>query len=189
VNQDHSDEPLALQVKRFIASRSIALVLKGVPGSYVHGILGTANNHELAAKTGVKRDINRSFIDGKDLQRAFEDPDSKLSLMRRHSSNIYLIRSRERAFHPRGEQKVLMVAPEVFAVLRTSPEGDRHILALTNVTAKHLAVSISLEELVPGFANCVDLLAERVWAAEGPSLPISLGSYDNLWLKPVVERA
>jgi glycosidase len=188
LNQDHSDEPLALQVKRFIASRSIALVLKGVPGSYVHGILGTANNHELAAKTGVKRDINRSFIEGKDLQTAFEDPGSKLSLMRRLSSNIYLIRSRERAFHPRGEQKVLMVAPEVFAVLRTSPEGDRHILALTNVTGKHVALNIPLQELGHEFAKWFDLLAERSWAAQEQSLHLSLGPFDLLWLKPAVEN-
>jgi len=184
VNQDQNDEPLELQVKRFIASRSIALVLKGVPGSYVHGILGTANNHELAEKTGVKRDINRSFIDGEDLERAFADPDSKLSLMRRMGSNINLVRSGQRAFHPRGEQKVLMLAPEVFSVLRTSPEGDRHILALTNVTGQFVEVNILLGELGLEFTNCFDLLAEKTWTAERSSLHIVLGPYDVLWLRP-----
>jgi glycosidase len=188
VNRDQNDEPLELQVKRFIASRSIALVLKGVPGSYVHGILGTLNNHELAEKTGVKRDINRSFIDGKDLQEAFGDPDSKLSLMRRLGSTFNLVRSGRRAFHPRGKQKVLMFAPEVFSVLRTSPEGDQAILALTNVTGKNVTLDIPLQELGHEFAKCVDLLVEKTWAAEGSSLHIVLAPYDVLWLRPGAEN-
>ncbi len=187
VNQDHSDEPLDLQVKRFIASRSIALVLKGVPGSYVHGILGTANNRELAEKTGIKRDINRSFIDGKDLEKAFQEPASKLSLMRQLGTNINLVRSGQRAFHPRGEQKVLMLAPEVFTVLRTSPEADQSILALTNVTGKQVMLNILLKELGHEFANCIDLLTQNKWTPDGPALSLSLGPYDILWLKPAVE--
>ena len=186
VNQDHSDEPLDLQVKRFIASRSIALVLKGVPGSYVHGILGTANNRELAEKTGIKRDINRSFIDGSDLEKAFEDPDSRLSLMRRLGSIINLVRSGQRAFHPRGEQKVLMLAPEVFAVLRTSPEGDQPILALTNVTNGHAEMKIPLHEMGLDFESWIDLLTGKTWATEGTTLQLSLDPYEVLWLKPGV---
>ncbi|MCK5529596.1 MAG: sugar phosphorylase, partial [Kiritimatiellae bacterium] len=44
LNRDDVDEGMPLQVKRFIASRTIALVLQGVPGIYFHSIVGTEND-------------------------------------------------------------------------------------------------------------------------------------------------
>jgi len=42
LNQVESDEDPVLQVKRFVASRLIALVLKGVPGIYLHSLASTS---------------------------------------------------------------------------------------------------------------------------------------------------
>jgi hypothetical protein len=187
INRDGRDEPLALQARRFIASRSIALALKGVPGLYIHGILGTANDRELAEKTGVRRDINRSYIDGNELERSFRDPDSRLSLMRRVTGDIYLIRSRQRAFHPRGEQKILLLTPEVFSVLRASPEGDQRVLTITNVTGSRVAVDVPLEEIGFEFTHCTDLLTGSSYSAAGPTLALSLDPFDVQWLKPAAK--
>jgi hypothetical protein len=57
------------------------------------------------------------------------------------------------------------------------------------VTRKHLAVNIPARELGLEFANGIDLLAEEAWIAEGPSLRLSLGPYDVLWLKTGVEKS
>jgi sucrose phosphorylase len=130
LNSEESGEKTSYQVRRFIASRSIALVLKGVPALYLHGMAGTGNNPEAVKKTGVKRDINRTVIHEEELERALEDPDSKLSHIRRHLRQLGLLRVGNRAFHPNGEQKVLMVSPGAFSVFRTSLEGDQHILTL-----------------------------------------------------------
>ena len=46
LNLDSEDEALDLQIKRMAASRSIALALKGIPGIYLHGLVGTRNNIE-----------------------------------------------------------------------------------------------------------------------------------------------
>ena len=51
---DSEDEELDLQIKRVVDSRSIALVLRGVPGIYLHGLIGTHNNIETVLKTKVK---------------------------------------------------------------------------------------------------------------------------------------
>ena len=80
-----------------------------------------------------------------------------------------------------------MLAPEVFAVLRTSPEGDESILALTNVTGKHVSLNIPLQELGHEFSKWSDLLTQNRGTAEGLKLSLSLGPYDILWLKPAVE--
>jgi sucrose phosphorylase len=185
INDDNVKEDLILQVRRYLASRSISLILKGVPGIYVHGAIGTANNHERVKQTGIKRDVNRGFIEASAVQKDLKNPNSKISLLRKYSSRINLIRTQNRAFHPRGSQNVFELSPYTFAVLRTSPEGDEHILALTNVTGKEIRLDIPLQDLGVDERRWQDLIGERHWEVEGcGSLKISLRPYDVAWLKP-----
>jgi sucrose phosphorylase len=187
LNQDDSDEDMAFQVKRYLASRSIALVLQGVPGVYAHGAIATCNDHELVRKTGHNRDVNRGVIDSKIVVEGFEDPDSKLSHLSRQGSKINLTRTRQRAFHPHGDQRVLMISADIFIVLRTSPEGDQHILTMTNVTSRASEIQISLSELNIKETRWYDLLGEKEWAAESNKISLTLQPYDIIWLIPFTE--
>ena len=188
INDKNTREDLTLQVRRYLASRSISLVLKGVPGIYVHGAIGTANDHERVRKTGVKRDVNRGVIDARTVEEDLRNPNSKISLLRNYGSRINLIRTQNRAFHPRGKQKVFELSPHAFVVLRTSPEGDDHVLALTNVTGKELQLDISLQELGVDERLWLDLIGEKHWEAEsGSRLQVVLRPYDVAWLKPSKE--
>jgi len=174
-------------VRRYLASRSISLVLKGVPGIYVHGAIGTTNDHERVRKTGVKRDVNRGVIDARTVEEDLRNPNSKISLLRSYASRINLIRTQNRAFHPRGKQKVFELSPNAFVVLRTSPERDNHVLALTNVTGKELQLEISLKALGVDKRLWVDLIGEKYWEVVGSRLQIVLRPYDVAWLKPSKE--
>ncbi len=49
----------AIGKNKFVASQSIMLSLKGVPGIYIHSLIGTSNYYEGVKKTGVNRSINR----------------------------------------------------------------------------------------------------------------------------------
>ena len=184
INDDNAREDLTLQVRRYLASRSISLVLKGVPGIYIHGAIGTANDHERVRKTGVKRDVNRGVIDARTVEEDLRNPNSKIYLLRNYGSRINLIRTQNRAFHPRGKQKVFELSPHAFVVLRTSPEGDDHVLALTNVTGKELQLDISLQELGVDARLWVDLIGEKHWEVVGSRLQVLLRPYDVAWLKP-----
>ena len=184
INGDNSNEDIALQVKRYIASRSLALVLQGVPGVYVHGALGTPNNHQLVKATGLKRDVNRGVIDGAAIADDLKNASSRLSLLRQHSPKLNLPRTRQRAFHPRGDQRVLMISPDVFVVFRTSPEGDDHVLTVTNVTSRTARIEIPLAETAVKEKRWYDLISEKEWVAEGEHLPVTLQPYDVVWLKP-----
>ena len=46
-------------VARFLASQAILLALAGVPGIYVHSLLGSRNCHTCLAETGRARSLNR----------------------------------------------------------------------------------------------------------------------------------
>ena len=184
INKDGSEEEIAFQVKRYVASRSIALVLKGVPGIYTHGAVALPNDHELVEKTGVKRDVNRGMIDPELLREHLHHPGSKRALLRLEQRELSRIRTRDRAFHPRGEQRVLTPSPAVFSVLRTSPEGDRHLLAMTNVTDEVVRVDIPLESLGIRDSLWRDRITGEHWGTDGDRLPIELGPYDIMWLTP-----
>jgi len=187
INRDDGSEDMAIQVKRFMASRSIALVLQGVPAVYAHGAIGTPNDHELVKKTKQNRDINRGVVDSKLGEEALKDPDSKISLLRRELPKINLARTGHRAFHPLGYQRVLMISPDVFTVLRTSPEKDHHILTLTNVTGRTCHMEIPLSELNIDETIWYDLIGEKELTAKDKRLALTLQPYDVMWLKPQSE--
>jgi sucrose phosphorylase len=187
MNGDHSDEDITFQVKRYVALRSLALVIKGVPGVYTHGAMAILNDHEKFQKTGVKRDVNRGTIDPERLAKDLEDHQSKRSLLRRINGKIGMHRVRHRAFHPQGGQKVLMVSPDVFTVFRTSPEGDQHILTLTNVTDRASSIEVPLSDLGVQETDWHDLLSDGAWEAQGGTLSIALEPYDIVWMMPTTE--
>jgi sucrose phosphorylase len=188
VNGDHCEEKMDFQVKRYIASRSIALVLQGVPGLYAHGAIGSSNDHELVRKTGVKRDVNRAVIKAGQLIASLQCTGSKTALLVRHALDLNLMRTRERAFHPQGDQRVAFISPQLFTVLRTSPEGDQHVLAMTNVAGAAFNVAVPLSSLGIDEPHWHDLLSGRTFTAETGSLTIDFQPYDVLWLKPVRGR-
>ena len=98
------------------------------------------------------------------------------------------VRTHDRAFHPRGEQRVLMASPAVFALLRTSPEGDRHVLTLTNVSAAVVHLEIRLADIGLADTTWYDLLRGEHWTGSADHLSCDLGPYDVLWLTPTRER-
>jgi sucrose phosphorylase len=182
LNSDASGEDMRFQARRFFASRSIALVLRGVPGVYVHGALGTSNDRSVVEASGHKRDINRKIVDCEKLAENLKDPDSKESFLGRYGPKFGLSRVRFRAFHPRGGQQVLMISSDVFSVLRTSPEGDQHILAFTNVTRNKVSIEVGLAELDIRENHWFDLLSEKDYRADNGTLSLSFEPYDVIWL-------
>ena len=187
LNREESGEDIDLQVKRLLAARNISLVLQGVPGAYLLGLIGKRNDVEAALAAGSNRAINRTVLDYELLVRSYEDPGNKLYRIR-HLGGMVLVRGQHRAFHPKGPQKVLMLSPKIFALLRESPEGDEHVLTLTNVANRVCELEIHLDEVGIRDKNWYDLLRGGQWPAEGGKLAIRLGPYDFLWLKPSSER-
>jgi glucosylglycerate phosphorylase len=184
VNRDDDREDIERQVKRYVASRSIALVIQGVPGIYVHGFMGTVNDHDGVKETGIKRDVNRGFIISEEVERELADPHSKISLIRLYSGKLCRTRTMHRAFHPRGRQKVLETSPQAFLVVRQSPERDEHILAITNVTGREIQLEIPLSEVGVEEEAWQDLLSDVTWNAREGVMEATLEPYGVLWLKP-----
>lgn len=184
LNPDTDTGSLAFQIDRYLASRSIALVIRGVPGIYIHGLLGSVNDYKAFKASGHKRDINRAVINTADVEKELLDPGSKLSLLFSRGLGLLRARREERAFHPRGSQKVLMLSPGVFAVLRISPDGSERIIALTGVSPHPLEIEINLKDTGSEQSRWKDILGGSEWKSDGDILRIAIKPYGIVWLKP-----
>jgi sucrose phosphorylase len=187
INMDNSDEEISFQVKRFVASRSISLVLRGVPGIYFHGLIGTSNDIDTVLETKTKRDINRRVVDESELIADAQNPNSKLSHLRNQAVRILEMRVKYCAFHPNGGQQVFMVSPYVFTVLRISPDRGQHILTMTNVTNRVVQIDLPLNKVDLEWKNWYDLVGKRGWRAKDKRLFVTLQPYDVAWLIPFAE--
>ena len=175
-------EDIAFQVKRFVASRIIAMIIQGVPGIYLHSLIGTRNDIE-AVSTSDKRAINRKLIDETLINQALQDPLSKISRINRELGRLISIRTKHRAFHPNGDQRVLLLDPRVFSLVRTSPEGDETLLCLVNVTPQACRLSVGLDALQCDHTRWHDLVSDMEYSAAQGGLELSVLPYDVMWLK------
>ena len=136
-----------IQINKFIASRAIALVLQGVPGIYLHGFFGTKNDLNLMINADAKRNINRTIVNYTTLVDALDNPDTLIAKIIDSMKDIISIRTMQKAFHPNGAQSIFKIKPEIFTLLRTSPQKDQQILSLINVTADQCHLSIPMETI------------------------------------------
>jgi glycosidase len=184
LNYQNDGEPRALQVQRFVASRSIALALRGVPAVYLHSLAGSRNDIRLALQTKIKRDVNRATLDLDVLRQNLADPTSKVSRLSERLRPLLRMRVLTPAFDPSGGQRVLNLGPTIFGLLRTSPRGDEHVVCLTSVTATPQCVLINQADLGVSSHYWFDLIAGRGWLAANGELRVELGPYDVLWITP-----
>jgi len=184
VNGSGGGEDLQLQVARFLASRAVALSLKGVPGIYLHGALASDNDLETFRRTQHKRDLNRATIDLEELDRQARRPGSRLGALGPRLRHMQLTRVTQAAFHPQGAQKVLSGPAEVLALLRTSPEGNEHLLALINLAGRPVAVDMELPDEVAEVERWRDLVPGIDLGSTDGRLVLELAPYRVAWLRP-----
>jgi sucrose phosphorylase len=182
LNYEDRDEDIAIQVKRFVASRVIALVLQGVPGIYLHSLIGTHNDIQSVLASESKRAINRTVIDAEAITEALKDPFSKIARISRELGRLIAIRVKKQAFHPNSSQRILMISPDVFSVLRRSRQGEL-LLAITNVTERVCHIELPLKDLESDQARWYDLVSKMEWMADDKQLDLTLQPYDVMWLE------
>jgi sucrose phosphorylase len=134
LNDPNRDEPLDLQVDRFVTAHAILLAMKGMPAIYFHSLVGSRSWQEGVQITGHNRTINRRKFQWEELVNMISDPKTRQARVFFRLGHLLKIRRRYAAFHPFGNQEVISVAPEVFCLLRSSPVGLDHVLCLHNVS-------------------------------------------------------
>ncbi len=183
-------EGLTVQVDRFLASQAIMLSLAGVPGVYVHSLLGSRSYHAGAAQTGRYRSINREKFERAALEAALDDPTSLRHQVFERYLHLLRVRTAQRAFHPNGAQKVLAGPGQraLFALLRTAPDGEQRILCLHNVSNRVQPFQFDLTQIerdaprAHGGALQDLLTGTRYLIDDGGVFTVDVAPYQVLWL-------
>ncbi len=128
------DDPLA--VRRFIASQAVMLSLRGVPGIYIHSLLGSRNYYKGVEETGVNRMINREKLLLEPLEKTLRDRKSLRYQVLEEFLRLLDARKEIRSFHPRGTRKVLDLDKRLIAVERRFKKEK--VLALINVSDEEI---------------------------------------------------
>jgi sucrose phosphorylase len=171
ISDPEADEPITTKVKRFIASQAIALSIIGIPSIYYHSIVGSRNYHEGVKKTGVNRAINREKLNLSEIAKDLESRGTIRNLVLNGLTTLIKKRRLCRAFHPQGMQRVLKLHRGVFALERSSPEGNELILSLINVTDR--AIELSIDHTCKR-----DVISEKIFQDR-----FTIDPYETLWLQ------
>ncbi len=189
-NQDGSQSPYELNItyvdalgrgdgldaERFLASQAVQAALPGVPGIYIHSLLGSRNWLEGVAQTGRARTINRQKLQ---VQTVMEELQNSESFRYRvFHPYIHLLQTRraQEAFHPNAAFEILHLDRRVVAIKRQSLH--QRIFALVNISSETAAVSLSTQ---CGEDRLSELLTGRQLAADR----IDLAPYQTVWLSTV----
>jgi sucrose phosphorylase len=150
--------------------------MQGVPGIYVHSLLGSRGDREAAESSGIPRRINRAKLDRHALERELNQADSLRARVYRGFSRMLRARRGHAAFRPDAVQEVRSPRPEILVVKRGA--GDETTWCIHNISAKEVALDgTEFDRELP--AQPRDRLGGRVAVAEGR---IQLPPYAVFWL-------
>ena len=115
---DPSHPDQEIDVKRFLAANGAMLVDKGVPGIYIHSLLGSRNYLEGVRASGMSRMINREKLSEEDILRDLSNPDASRYQVLEGFLHLLKARNQIEAFHHSVRREVLRSDKRLFIMER-----------------------------------------------------------------------
>lgn len=179
----HPDEEQTTQVKRFLAAQSILLAMAGVPGIYVHSLLGSRNYQAGVEETGRFRSINREKLNRQQLEAVLEDESSLRYEVLSNMKKMLDVRTNEKAFHPNSPQQVVLESNQVYALVRTDKETGEKVVTFVNVSNEEQTIKLSADKYELNAQTYTDLFSKKEVEITDEALSVTLQPYEVMWLK------
>jgi len=173
----HGPDQWGLQ--RFLCAHAIMLALEGVPGIYIHSLVGTRNDYQRVENAGHNRAINRHQWQYSELQDRLADANSSEHLVFSGISELLKIRRQQSAFHPNATQFTLHLGSGLFGFWRQSIDRQQSIFCISNITDKVQTLNLSDINLIDN-ENWVDLISQL--PCDGIMQSIAMQPYQTLWI-------
>jgi len=173
-----------LGIQRFVCAHAIMLALEGIPGIYIHSLLGTRNDYQRVENSGHNRAINRHQWDYHDLQEALEDQSSTHHQVYNQLKQLLKIRRRQSAFHPNATQFTLHLGNQLFGFWRQSLDRQQSIFCISNISAQVQILSLSDINLIDN-EQWHDLIADQPCSAQTSNCnqrEIEMQPYQTVWI-------
>ena len=164
------DESDKSRIRKFLAAETLLLSLQGVPGIYIHSLLGSRNDYYGKAVSGIPRRINREKLDYSCLCEQLQTDTNRKYIFDEMMRRLH-IRQKEKAFSPKADQRVIRYREEIVSFIRKNNESAEEILVLINVSGRS-------QKIADAEINGRDILNDRT--IEGS---ISLFPWECAWIK------
>ncbi len=181
----HPDLPDNLRAAQFLSSQAVMLCMAGVPGIYIHSLLGSGNWYKGVEDSGINRRINREKMELDALDAELDAEESLRQLIFTGFRDLLKIRRAHKAFDPVSPQVVLKLDPEVFALIRTAHDGSENILCIQNTSRRRLYMTLDGRNCPVPLDDDYDCLTDGGSSiqAEGGSWTITMEPYEVLWVR------
>lgn len=126
-----------LEVKRFLASQAILLFLKGVPGIYIHSIIGSRNWIEGVKLYKSNRSINREKIEINLLENHISNKASTRYKILEGYKKLLKLRNKTNCFNPIADQEILENLDNRILGIKRSYNGES-VICLINVSDNYV---------------------------------------------------
>lgn len=126
------------------AAHAILLSLKGVPAIYYHSLLGSENDLQGLAQTGINRRINREKLTLSEIESSLNHPDTLRNMVFGQLKNLLQIRKQHPAFSPLAQQTTLLLPDALFGVERYDRHSGEKVTCVVNVSAEFQQLSLDV---------------------------------------------
>jgi sucrose phosphorylase len=171
------DGPDEFGIARFVCAHTVMLGLEGIPGIYIHSLLGTRNDMDRLERTGHNRAINRHQWRLEDLERELADPASSHALVFSELKRLLAIRQRQAAFHPNATQFTLHLGSALFGFWRQSSDRRQSIFCISNISPAPQLLHLTDINLIE-FDQWSDLISGEDCVGE----TLQLAPYRTVWI-------
>lgn len=135
-----------LNLKRFMAAQSILLSLAGVPGIYIHSLLGSGNDQIGLERLGYHRAINREKLDRIQLEKELANPSTRRAVVLKHFKHLLTTRQQCPSFAPHTSQRVVKTNHQLITFVR-----DEAVAVIINISSQ--AVELDSRLLLENLSN------------------------------------
>ena len=165
--------------ERFICAHTIMFGLEGIPGIYIHSLLGTQNDYQKLSNTHHNRSINRRRWQENDLEEALNNKDLHHGKVLSTLKSLLNIRIKQPAFHPNATQFTLHLGLQLFGFWRQSHDRKQSIFCVSNITNQPMTLPLSELNLIIT-ESWIELIS-KVLITE-LSEEIILAPYQTVWI-------
>jgi sucrose phosphorylase len=166
-------------LQRFLCAHAIMLALEGIPGIYIHSLVGTRNDYQRAENSGHNRAINRHQWDYKALQSELNDESSTHHLVYNRLKSLFNIRCNQSAFHPNATQFTLHLGSQLFGFWRQSMDREQSIFCVSNISNQIQPLEMSDLNLIDT-EHWFDLISGETFGEKHHI--IELAPYQTVWI-------
>jgi len=165
--------------ERFICAHTIMFGLEGIPGIYIHSLLGTQNDYQKLSNTHHNRSINRRRWQENDLEEALNNKDLHHGKVLSTLKSLLNIRIKQPAFHPNATQFTLHLGLQLFGFWRQSHDRKQSIFCVSNITNQPMTLPLSELNLIIT-ESWIELISKTVITEL--SKEIILAPYQTVWI-------